>query len=65
MHIHVVYCIYVLFQLLQFIALVFASRRLFGMEFTLFGGMLVVGVTVMISRSGFCCCRLFGYLSLV
>ena len=53
MHIHVVYCIYMLLQLLLFVVLVFASRRLFGMEFTPFGGMLVVGVTAMISRSGF------------
>ena len=54
MHIHVVYCINVPLRPLQFIFLVFASHRLFGMEFTPFGGMLVVGVTVIISRSGFC-----------
>ena len=53
MHIHVVYCINVPLQLLQFIVLVFASCRLFGMEFTPFGGMLVVGATVTISHSGF------------
>ena len=40
-------------RLLRFVVLVFASHRLFGVEFTPFGGMLVVGVTVTISRSGF------------
>ena len=53
MHIHDVYCINMPLRLLWFIVLVFTSRRLFCMEFTLFGGMLVVGATVMISRAGY------------
>ena len=40
-------------RLLQLVVLVFADCRLFDIEFTLFGGMLVVGVTVTIRRSGF------------
>ena len=42
-----------LVRLLQLVVLVFADCRLFGVEFTLFGGMLVVSGTVTISRSGF------------
>ena len=38
---------------LQLVVLVFAYCGLSGIEFTLFGGMLVVSVTVTISRSGF------------
>ena len=53
MHIHDVYHINMPLRLLRFVVLVFASHRLFGMEFTLFGGMLVVGVTVMISHAGY------------
>ena len=39
---------------MQLVVLVFAYCMMFGVEFTLFGRMLVVGATVMISRSGFC-----------
>ena len=53
MHIHDVYCINMPLRLLRFVILVFASHRLFGVKFTLLGGMLVVGATVMLSRSGF------------
>ena len=45
MHIYDVYCINMPLRLLRFVILVFASRRLFGVEFTLIGGM--------ISHSGF------------
>ena len=35
------------------VILVFAYCRLFGVEFTLFGGMFVIGATVTFSHSGF------------
>ena len=54
MHIYDVYFIHMLLWLLRLVVQVFASRRLFCMGITLFGGMLVVGVTVTISHSGFC-----------
>ena len=53
MHIHDVYCINMPLRLLRFVILVFASRGLFGVEFTLFGVMLVVDATVMISCAGY------------
>ena len=53
MYIHDVYCINMPLRLLRFVILVFAYHRLFGVKFTLLGGMLVVGATVMLSRSGF------------
>ena len=54
MHIHVVYYINMPLQLLRFVILVFACCRLFDVEFTLFGGMLVVVVTVTMGCAGFC-----------
>ena len=48
-------------QPLQLVILVFTDCRLFGVEFTLFGGMLVVSATVTkLVVLVFADCRLFG-----